>query len=590
MRAHTIFSGLVRVVVICAILYAVWLWGFCRFYVPPDHMAIVIARTGSPLPADRILAKTGEIGIREQVLGEGRHFLNPWLYDHEIMDLIEVPSGKVGIVTSKVGSALPVGEFLADAGQKGIQRQVLGPGKYRLNPYGYRIDMADAVSIPIGYVGVVTSLSGEKAPDGDFASGNQKGIRSDVLQPGLYYINPKQFKIDVLEIGVNQVSLLGKIGTEVITKSLGGFGGNEAIGQLTYNTLQERNVQRENYAQQQLANVEDKQQADELRNRLAQSKSRANTYWNSSEQQAVNAPATQPGYMPPQQGAAAPSFVLSQFVEFPSRDGFQISLDMTVEFELLTTDIARIYRDYGDLTLVVDNIIMPQVLSISRLKGSAYRATDFIVGEGREKFQTDITEALKTILKNKRIVIHNALIRHVEVPDQILAPIQQTSIALEQELTIKEKQNTAKKQAQLNTELSMIDQSRETVAQETSKLTAEIKADQEKQVAQINAQTLKSVATINQDIAGVLAQKVKKIGQAQADVITMVEGEKAKGFELKVSAFGDPSGYGLWEMAKGLSDKITVNIFHAGEGTLWTDLKNAGIAELGGASMLKKDK
>ena len=37
----------------------------------------------------------------------------------------------------------------------------------------------------------------------------------------------------------------------------------------------------------------------------------------------------------PAQTDQAATFVLNQFVEFPSRDGFEISLDMTVEFELL---------------------------------------------------------------------------------------------------------------------------------------------------------------------------------------------------------------------------------------------------------------
>lgn len=572
-----LFSVVIRVLLVVFVVYEIWIWGFCRFYVPPDYMAVIIAKNGDPLPEGEILAGPEQKGVRAEVLGEGRHFLNPINYDHEILPLILIPNGQVGVVTAKVGSDLPSDEFLADAGQKGIQRQVIGPGKYRLNPYGYNVDVVDAVSIPIGYVGVVTSLSGSKAPDGEFAVANQKGIRAQVLHPGLYYINPKQFKIDILEIGVNQVSLLGKIGSEVLTKTLRDTT-NEAVAQLSYNALQEQQAKRDSYVAQQMQTA-DVAQADKLRQRMGES----------AAQRAM--PSAAAGRRSePHQVENAPAFVLTQFVEFPSRDGFQISVDMTVEFELLTSDIARIFRDYGDLTVVVDNIIMPQVLSISRLKGSAYRATDFIVGEGREKFQTELTESLKSTLKNKRIVVHNALIRHVQVPDQILAPIQQASIATEQELTIKEKQNTAKKQAELNTELSMIDQSRETVAQETSKLKAEINAEQEKSVAEIHGQTLTKVALIEQEVSGIRAEKVKKLGQAKADVIRMVEGEKAKGFQLKVQAFGDPAQYSLWEMAKSLNEQVKVNILHAGEGTLWTDLKNAGFAEVGGAATLKKEK
>jgi len=259
-----------------------------------------------------------------------------------------------------------------------------------------------------------------------------------------------------------------------------------------------------------------------------------------------------------------------------------------VEFELLPEQIAWIYQSYGDLPAVVDKIIMPQILSVSRLKGSAYRAKDFIVGEGREQFQNDLKETLARALGSKHIIIHNALIRHVNVPMQILDPIQQASIAVEQDLTNKEKQNTARKQAELNTEQSLIEQRREQVAQETEKLKAEIGADKEKQVAEIHAEAQKQVAEIRQQTAAVRAGKVRKLGQAQAEVVTMVEGEKAAGFALKAAALGDPQAYSLLELANALNPQVRVNILHAGDGTLWTDMEKADTGKLGGAKLLRK--
>lgn len=97
------------------------MWGFCRFYVSTNHMAIVTAKMfGDPLPPGQILAKKGQKGIQEDVLGEGRHFLNPIFYEYEIVPVIIIPPGKVGVVTSKLGSELPEGEFIARVGQKGI--------------------------------------------------------------------------------------------------------------------------------------------------------------------------------------------------------------------------------------------------------------------------------------------------------------------------------------------------------------------------------------------------------------------------------------------------------------------------------------
>ncbi len=561
-----IIKLVIGIVVVLAALEFMWLWGFCRFYVGPNRMAIITAKNGDPLEPGQILARKGQKGILEEPLGEGRHFLNPIFYEREIVPVTIIDPGKVGIVTSKVGEKLPTGEFIAERGQKGIWRSVLGPGKYRMNTYGYNIEIVDAISIPIGYAGVITSLSGEQAPSGQFAGEKQKGVRKDVLQPGLYYVNAKEYKVDVLEIGINQVSLLGESGSKVVTKARQ-LGQNQALNVLQANVLQKQEEKR----------------AD---------------YFSSRRQTSSMAPSTRGQPVDFRAGArvreadhaalAEGEMNLMELVSFPSRDGFDISLDMTVEFELDPSDIAGIYQRYGDLPAVVDKIIMPQITSISRNKGSEYRAKDFIVGEGREKFQDDLTVALETTLGGKDIKVYNALIRHVEVPDEIRAPIQQASIAIEQDLTNKERQNTARKEAELNTELSLIKQRGEQVMQETEKLKAEIAADLEKQVAQIQAETLRKAAEIKKLTAAISADRIRVLGQAKATSIEKVEGEKANGLQLKADAFGDPIAYAQWRFADTLNPRMKLNIIHAGEGTLWTDLEKTGFAELGGAQQLKQ--
>ena len=556
----------VTIVVIGTGLYIMWLWGFCRFYVAPNRMAIITAKNGEPLEPGQILARDGQKGIREETLGEGRHFLNPIFYRRDIVPVTIIEPGKVGIVTSKVGDKLPTGEFIAERGQKGIWRDVLGPGKYRINPYGYNIEIVDAISIPIGYAGVITSRSGEQAPDGQFASDGQKGVRKDVLQPGLYYVNPQAYKVDVLEIGINQVSLLGQGGgSKVVTKARQ-LGQNEALNVLQNKMLAKQEQKRADY--------------------FSKSKSFAESRVRQGEKVefAAGRPLADMAPAPLEEG----EMNLMELVSFPSRDGFNISLDMTVEFELDPGDIAGIYNRYGDLPAVVDKIIMPQITSISRNKGSEYRAKDFIVGEGREKFQNDLTASLEETLGAKDIRVYNALIRHVEVPDEIRAPIQQASIAIEQDLTNKERQNTARKEAELNTELSLIEQRGEQVMQETEKLKAEIAADLAKQVATIQAETLKKEAEIRKATAAINADKVRVLGEADASALEKVDGERAKGLQLKTAAFGDPVAYAKWAFADNLNPQMKLNIIHAGEGTLWTDLENTGFAELGGAKQLKK--
>ena len=207
----SIIIMIVGILFILILSYGIYLWFFCRFYVPAGFMAVVTAKSGSDPKPGEILVERGQKGIWKEVLAEGRHFLDPVLHDVQIVRAIQIPIGKIGIVTSKIGKPLPVGEIIApDHGFQGVWRDVLGPGMYRLNPQGYAVEITDAVNIPIGYVGVVTSQTGKAASAGQFASVSTKGVIKDILQPGLYYINPRAYQVNVIEIGMNQVSMTGK--------------------------------------------------------------------------------------------------------------------------------------------------------------------------------------------------------------------------------------------------------------------------------------------------------------------------------------------------------------------------------------------
>lgn len=518
--------------------WGIWTWGFCRTYVNPGEIAIVTAKEGNPLEAGQILAKAGQKGILEDPLGPGRHFLNPYKFSIETRPMTVIPPGKVGVVTSKVGTNPPSGEFLAEAGQKGIWRYPLGPGTYVINPYALDVEIIDAKAIPIGYVGVVTSLSGTPAPEGGFASAKEKGVMEEILQPGLYYLNPKAYKVDVIEIGVNQISLSGQGTSAVVTKTAI-LSENAAMQGIQTRTLADQTAKRADYINK------------------------------SGNMETAGSP--KPGEGSTKAENAVAEFTLNQHLEFPSRDGFKILLDMTVEFELLPEKVAGIYRDYGDMPAVVEKILMPQILSASRLKGSAYKATDFILGEGREKFQADLTAELKATLGTKNIEIHDAIIRAVKVPETILEPLQLGSIAVEQDRTNLEKQNTQKKQGELNTETQLVDQRSAEVTQETAKLRAEIKAQERKEVAEIKAEMTKQIAVIARETAQTNADRDVILGKAQADATKLVGGEKAKGLELKVRALGGAKAYTRSQIAESIRDDMKIRILHAGEGTLWTD-------------------
>lgn len=573
-----------------------FVWTQCRVYVPEGHMAIVTAKTGKPLPAGRILAEPGEKGVQRIPLAEGRHFLNPVNNEWRIVPVRTIPAGSVGVVTSKTGKELAAGEILApDGDSKGVWREVLGPGTYRLNPEGYDINVVSAINIPIGYVGVVTSLTGKPAEVGRFARPGEKGVLEKILQPGLYYVNPRAYQVDVVEIGMNQVSIVGKSGTVVLTKAQ--TTSQNGLAELQQNTLASQSAKRANYMDSNSdLGILTKQEADKLsisqqmsnfsRNlapsrkvSMEKGKMAPSKAWPEAAVMEVAGEGKKLGTSVASNAQVSDSvaFGMNQFVQFPSLDGFSIMLDMTVEFELMPDNISRIYMLYGDLPAVVSKIILPQILSVSRMKGSGYKAREFIDGEGRQKFQKEMTDELVNILGEKKILVRNAIVRHVEVPEDILSPIQETSIAKEQDLTNKTQQDTAKKQALLNTELAMVDQLRKETEQETEKITATIAATMKKDVASIEANAQLKVAEINLDAAKIRAEILRTRGEAEAKAKFLVENEEAIGTKRRADVFKKPATLADLQFVESLNPELSIRVLHSGEGTLWTDLKSPAI-------------
>jgi multidrug efflux pump subunit AcrA (membrane-fusion protein) len=580
---NIVTAGLVLMAALFVMIFS-FMWIFCRIQVEPGYMAIVTAKVGKDLPPNEILAAPGEKGVQRDPLPEGRHFLNPINYSWVVVPVVNIPVGKVGVVTAKVGKELPQGEILsADETGKGIWKDVLGPGTYRLNTQGYEVTQLDAMNIPIGYVGVVTSQTGRSVPLGQFAGPGQQGVMQDVLQPGLYYINPRAYQVDILEIGMNQVSILGRSGSVVITKSQISSENGGELQSLQMNAMRAQQAKRNEYLEKnkdsgfvanqafqtdQQMESKPKSSLSSNRGRNAQPPAQARP---NAAQQGVDPFANQQVQQTVIPESAA--FGISRFVEFPSRDGFQILLDMTVEFELLPENISRIYMLYGDLPAVVEKILLPQILSISRIKGSSYKARDFIDGEGRQLFQNELTTELVRVLKEKHILIHNAIIRHVEVPNDILTPIQSASVAKEQDLTNKARQDTARKQAELNTETAMVEQLKKQVDQETEMLVATTAAKTKNEVASINASATLKAAELNLLKAAIQAQITQVQGEAKVQAGFVVDNERALGDKLRVSVFKDSSTLADLTFVDKLNEGLSIKILHAGTGTLWTDMK-----------------
>ncbi|MCP4376751.1 MAG: hypothetical protein GY794_11320 [bacterium] len=178
--------------------FLVWDWMITRKYCHIGHSLLVTRKTGETAPFDSYAGETQQ-GVQEQMKGPGRHFLNPFVYSATELKDVVVPPGEICLIKNNIGKDLPAGRFLADKGEKGTLRNVLTPGTWRINSHGQSHETVRATTVRPGYVGVQTLR--EKRIDPITKKIQEKGILPQTLQPGIYYINPREIKIDIVEIG-----------------------------------------------------------------------------------------------------------------------------------------------------------------------------------------------------------------------------------------------------------------------------------------------------------------------------------------------------------------------------------------------------
>lgn len=198
--------GLAIVLASIALVY-----NMCKIDVGTGMQVVLIRKTGLDLKPEMELAPPPENnrfykgiqsgGPNNGVLTEGRYFYNPYFWDWEITKQFEVPDGKIGVKVALAGTDLPAGHVLAEPGEKGILREILKPGRYPYNPYAESIELHAPVTVPSGYRGVVTRLSGAKAkaPNAFLVEDGERGVQAETLSPGTFYLNPYETRVSLVD-------------------------------------------------------------------------------------------------------------------------------------------------------------------------------------------------------------------------------------------------------------------------------------------------------------------------------------------------------------------------------------------------------
>src|SRR5262249_23027033 len=106
---------------VIALVAVLALWNSFYVYVKPGTHLVVIAKRGELLSPNQVLADEGQAGIQRRVLGEGWHFVLPIVYETERHPNVVVPAGQIGIVTApgRHPNAAPPARTTASAPHRG---------------------------------------------------------------------------------------------------------------------------------------------------------------------------------------------------------------------------------------------------------------------------------------------------------------------------------------------------------------------------------------------------------------------------------------------------------------------------------------
>lgn len=421
---------------------------------------------------------------------------------------VNVPEGSAMVLLRKTGNDLPSGQIIATkADTKGIQLKLYPEGWHFLNPYIWEAKIIRKFEIPEGKVGVVTRLFGKSMDHKQVIAGpGQKGILRKVLRPGRHALNPYAFSVKLY----NKVSVPpGHLGVVVLVS------GKEPSDPNVFVTKPgERGVQ------QKTLDVGD-------------------YYINPFIRQIV-----------PVDVRAHKSEIIGKTggISFPSKDGFQITMDATIEWYIKPEAVASVFVKYVDtrnsvIKNVIGKIILPFARSFSRLRGSNYLAREFISGKTRQRFQEAFLLGMQKKCAKQGIQIRSALIKNVIPPAAIVNPIKKREITVRLRDQYKQQMEREKQQKKLSIEQALQGRARLLKKTQADVAVALTQAEQKKEVAIINARRELRYAQLRLAATQNLINIILAKGNAKSKVIRLENKAQASGLRDSVKAFGSGEGY-----------------------------------------------
>ncbi len=443
----------------------VFVWFFCRIEPGPGQIAVLIRKTGENLAPGQVIAlQSGQKGIQLDVLAEGRYFKNPYTWSWTIRRILDVPAGKLGVMTRLYGDELPSGKIIAENNQRGIMQEILRPGKYRINPYAYHVALFDAININPGHVGVVTVMTGDDVLNNELPAEERntfmvgeglKGVSGRLLDPGTHYLNPYMYNIVAVNTQSQRFEMSGK-----------------------------------------------------------------------------------------------------DVINFLTLDGFSVTVEGTIEFGIERDEAAYLTHRVGDMDDIIKKLILPRARGFSRIEGSKHPAVNFIVGETRQKFQSDLENHLRAKSKGWGVDIKSVLVRKILVPDEIASINRDRELAVQDAAKYEQQIIQAKSKAELTKQEMLAIQSKEKVEADTRRIRAVIDAQQDQSVRLIAAQKELEVASLEYEAAKFQSEAIIFTADGEKDAIKAQNEAEAFVLKDRVASLGGGSNFARYTLYEKIGPQV----------------------------------
>ncbi len=401
---------------------------------------------GDNLPSGRIIALDGQKGPQAEILGPGFHlklFVRV-LYDVEYFPVQEIPEGQYGLILTTDGRSIDEGDYLANpwtdgeedkmldatyflenGGQKGPQFNVLKPGKYRINPYLFRLKKLPATDVPTGHVAVIRSnvkTSIGECPNPSITVGTADntvalplvpkgcvGVWELPIPPGRYYLNEKAFVTTIIPTRLQTWVYKGGYTARRINLTV------SDEGKITQQEISEKIAVPPNAADK-----------------------------------AINVRV----------------------------EGWTVPVDMRIVVAVNPAHAAKVVASVGGLVQVEDNIITPAIRDILRTIGGqpGRKVLDFI--EKRAEIVAAVEKAIVPEGLKAGVTIQEVRMGEPAIPPELLVATLREQLAIQLQATYKKEQDAQRERIKVERERATADQQATLVAAEIQKKAAEFTKEQ----------------------------------------------------------------------------------------------------------------